>query len=148
MRTFIRAAALLALAAPIAAGAQQWRTVESARQLGENQQPLTVTVKYAAGKLDLAPVDEPLLYQMRIRYDEQLMDAVHEYDPSQHRLELGLDNANVGWRALRGRHSSIATASPSVAEAAAAGPAPKRSSAASSKDWSSACASSSSRVEK
>jgi hypothetical protein len=102
MRTLIRAAALVALLSPLAAGAQQWRTVESARQLGDAQQPLNVIVKYAAGKLDLAPLDEPLLYQMRIRYDEQVMDAVHEYDASQHRLELGLDGANVGWRALRG----------------------------------------------
>jgi hypothetical protein len=98
MTSFLAAAALLA---PLALPGQQWRTIESARQLADSQ-PLKVSLTYGAGKLEVAPSeDHGLLYQMRIRYDEQSMDAVHEYDASQHRLQLGLDRANVGWKTLR-----------------------------------------------
>ena len=98
-RVLVTAATLLA---PIALQGQQWRTIEAARQLGDSQ-PLRVSIHYAAGKLDLSPSDNAaLLYQMRMRYDEQAMDAVHTYDAAGHRLQLGLDKTNVGWRTLRG----------------------------------------------
>jgi hypothetical protein len=94
--------ALLATAAfiPAVAGGQQWRTVEAARQLTDSQ-ATSVSIKYAAGTLDVAPLEGRLLYQMRIRYDEQATDAVHRYDVSEHQLELGLKSASVGWRALK-----------------------------------------------
>jgi hypothetical protein len=100
MRTLARALLVALVAAPAAAGAQQWRTIETARQLG-SVQPLTVYLKYAAGKLDVSPVEGALLYQMRIRYDEQMMDAVHTYDAAGQRLTLGLSSADVGWKALK-----------------------------------------------
>lgn len=97
-RLFLTATTLLA---PIALQGQQWRTIEAARQLADSQ-ALRVSIHYAAGKLELSPSeDAKLLYQMRIRYDEQAMDAVHKYDAAGHRLELGLDKTNVGWRTLR-----------------------------------------------
>ena len=93
--------AIAALLAPIGLEAQQWRTIEAARQLSDSQ-PHKVSVRYAAGKLDLSPSeDAALLYQMRIRYDEQATDAVHAYDARGHRLELGLSKSEVGWRTLR-----------------------------------------------
>lgn len=101
MRTLARLLCLTLAAAPAAAGAQQWRTIETARQLGDVVQPLTVSLKYAAGKLQVSPADGGLLYQMRLRYDEQMMDAVHQYDASQHRLVLGLSSADIGWKALK-----------------------------------------------
>ena len=101
MRASIRTLALLALGLPGIAGAQQWRTLEVARQLTDAQ-PLKVSVKYAAGKLELQPAEGNFLYQMSIHYDEQAMDAVHSYDAAGHRLELGLSSVEGGWRALRG----------------------------------------------
>ena len=90
------AAALL----PAIAGAQQWRTIESARQL-TNTDATKVSVTFAGGKFELAPLPGKLLYQMQIHYDEQVADAVHEFDASSHQLTLGMSHANMGWRALR-----------------------------------------------
>ncbi|HEX2778009.1 MAG TPA: hypothetical protein VHM30_00820 [Gemmatimonadaceae bacterium] len=103
MRYPNRVLVALAALAPAAAGAQQWRTVETARQLTATD-PLAVTIRYAAGHLELRPVEGRLLYQMRIRYDEQAMDALHQYDAADHRLQLGLRSANVGWRAMKSMH--------------------------------------------
>lgn len=90
------------LFAPVVAHGQQWRTIESARQL-TGSDPLKVSVSYAAGKLELTPSEDAgLLYQMRIRYDEQSMDAIHAFDAKARRLRLGLDKANVGFKSLRG----------------------------------------------
>jgi hypothetical protein len=85
---------------PVAAGAQQWRTIESARQLAGNQQT-SVSLTFAGGKFDLRPLPGSLLYQMQLHYDEQAADAVHEYDADDHQLTLGLEKAEMGWRALR-----------------------------------------------
>ena len=94
--------AAAAILAPVAAQGQQWRTIESARQLSGDG-PLKVSVSYAAGKLELTPSEDAgLLYQMRIRYDEQSMDAIHQYDANTRRLRLGLDKANVGFKSLKG----------------------------------------------
>lgn len=103
MRYSNRILVVLAALVPTVAGAQQWRTVETARQLNATE-PLAVTIRYAAGHLELRPVEGRLLYQMRIRYDEQAMDAMHEYDAAEHRLQLGLRSANVGWRAMKSMH--------------------------------------------
>jgi len=85
---------------PAAAGAQQWRTIESARQLTGTE--LTkVSVTFAGGKFVLSPLPGKLLYQMQIHYDEQVADAVHEFDAGNHQLTLGMSHANMGWRALR-----------------------------------------------
>lgn len=94
--SFTLAAALL----PAAAGAQQWRTIESARQL-TNTDAATVNVSFAGGKFELSPLPGRLLYQMQLHYDEQVADAVHEFDADSRRLTLGMSHANMGWRALR-----------------------------------------------
>ena len=85
---------------PVASGAQQWRTIESARQRTGNQQT-SVSLTFAGGKFDLHPLQGGLLYRMQLHYDEQVADAVHEYDADDHRLTLGLEKAEMGWRALR-----------------------------------------------
>jgi hypothetical protein len=91
---------LAALLLPATAGAQQWRTIESARQL-TGTDATTVNVTFAGGKFELAPLPGKLLYQMQIHYDEQVADAVHEYDAASNQLTLGMSHANMGWRALR-----------------------------------------------
>lgn len=100
MRPTTLSLALTAAFVPMAAGAQQWRTIESARQL-TNTAPATVNVSFAGGKFELRPLPGPLLYQMQLHYDEQVADAVHEFDAGNHRLTLGMSHANMGWRALR-----------------------------------------------
>jgi hypothetical protein len=85
---------------PVASGAQQWRTIESARQLTSTEQT-SVTLTFAGGKFELRPLPGSLLYQMQLHYDEQVADAVHEYDAEDRRLTLGFEKAEMGWRALR-----------------------------------------------
>jgi len=91
---------LAALLLPAVASAQQWRTIESARQLTSTD-PTKVSVTFAGGKFELTPLPGKLLYQMQIHYDEQVADAVHDFDASSHQLTLGMSHANMGWRALR-----------------------------------------------
>lgn len=100
MRSTTVSLALAAVILPAVAGAQQWRTIESARQLTSTD-ATTVSVTFAGGKFELAPLPGKLLYQMQIHYDEQVADAVHEFDAANHQLTLGMSHANMGWRALR-----------------------------------------------
>jgi hypothetical protein len=72
-----------------AASAQSWRTVTMSRQLsGESQ--LDVEVNYGAGRFTVRPNDEGLLYDMELRYDEDVFEPVADFDGR--RLELGVDN--------------------------------------------------------
>lgn len=105
MRHSIRALALGALLVPAAAGAQKWRTLETARQL-TGVAPVSVEVGFAAGKVTLGKISGPLLYQMRMRYNEQSTDAMHQFDADSRRLELGIRSANIGIRQItKMRHS-------------------------------------------
>ena len=74
MRSTTVSLALAAVILPAVAGAQQWRTIESARQLTSTD-ATTVSVTFAGGKFELAPLPGKLLYQMQIHYDEQVADA-------------------------------------------------------------------------
>jgi hypothetical protein len=100
MRTTTIALALAAALLPAVARAQQWRTIESARQL-TNSDELQVTLNFAGGKFELTPLPGKLLYQMQLHYDEQATDAMHEYEAADHQLKLGLRDANMGFRALK-----------------------------------------------
>jgi len=100
MRSTSISLAIAAVLLPAAAGAQQWRTIESARQLTSTD-AATVRVSFAGGKFELSPLPGKLLYQMQLHYDEQVADAVHEFDAGSHELTLGMSHANMGWRALR-----------------------------------------------
>lgn len=100
MRANTMALAFAAALLPAAAGAQQWRTIESARQLTSTD-PLRVTLTFAGGKFELKPLPGNLLYQMQLHYDEQASDAMHQYDAAAHQLRLGMSQANMGFRALK-----------------------------------------------
>lgn len=100
MRTTTFTLALAALVLPVAAGAQQWRTIESARQLTSTDET-KVKLTFAGGKFELDPLPGTLLYQMQLRYDEQASDAVHDYKAAGRELALGMGQTDIGWRATR-----------------------------------------------
>lgn len=89
-------AALALLAIPAVAGAQEWRTIESSRQLRDTADHY-VKVQYGAGRLDLRPTSAPLLYSMRLRYDEEIGTPVSRYDAAARELTVGIPRQTVKW---------------------------------------------------
>lgn len=85
-------AMIAACAAPL--GAQQWRTVDVARQLRDTA-PHDVRISYGAGSVSVRAADEPVLFAMHLRYDEDAVTPVHRYDAANRRLTLGLGDASV-----------------------------------------------------
>lgn len=83
--------AALALAAPL--GAQQWRTVDVSRQLRDTTAH-DVRIRYGAGSLEVRSTDDPVLFAMHLRYDEEAVAPVHRYDAADRRLTLGLGDAS------------------------------------------------------
>jgi hypothetical protein len=82
--------ALAASLTPFAAiAAQQWRTLDASRQLRDSAAH-EVRVRYGAGRLEIRPATEPVLYSLSLRYDEDNGRPVHEYDATRHRLTVGL----------------------------------------------------------
>lgn len=94
-------ALLVAIALPLQSSAAQsgplWRTVEVARQLRDTL-PQRVRVQYGAGRIDVRPTSDSLLYQMRLRYDETRAVAVHRYDAKERSVVLGLESLGRGLR--------------------------------------------------
>jgi hypothetical protein len=96
-RGMIRAAALslllaAAAAAPSSAQAQSWRTLTSSRQIW-GEEPVEVQVEYGAGTLEIGRAESAsLLYRMELRYDEERVTPVAEFDTAARRLELGVRN--------------------------------------------------------
>lgn len=80
--------------APTGLGAQTWRTVSSARQLRDSSEH-RVQVRYGAGRIDVVPTDEPVLYSMSLRYDESSMTPLHRYDPDSRVLTLGVEGEKM-----------------------------------------------------
>ena len=84
---------VVALALPIesvmAQGGPLWRTVEVSRQLRDTL-PQRIRVQYGAGRLDVRGTADPLLYSMRLRYDESRVSPVHRYDAEQRSATLGV----------------------------------------------------------
>ena len=81
------ALAVLLTLAP-AAGAQDLRTVEFARQLRDTL-PLAVRVDYSAGRVVVHGTEAPLLYQAQLAYYPQRSDPVYRYDPASRTLHVG-----------------------------------------------------------
>ncbi len=78
-----------ALAVPAHLDAQSWRTMTSARQLN-GEEALDVEVKYAAGRLVVGPAKGPMLYEMKLRYDEDDFTPLSDYDAAAGSLKLGV----------------------------------------------------------
>jgi hypothetical protein len=75
----------------------RWRTVEVARQLRDTL-PQRIRVQYGAGKVDVRGTTDPLLYSMRLRYDERVAAPLHRYDAEQRSSVLGLESLGRGMR--------------------------------------------------
>lgn len=89
---------LLAIATPLAA--QTWRTLDVSRQLRDTSEH-RILVQYSAGRFSLRPTNDPVLFSMQLRYDEERMQPVHTYDSLSRMATLGVDGEHVRWR--RGR---------------------------------------------
>ena len=78
-----------------AQSATPWRSVEMSRQLRDTL-PQRIRVQYGAGKVDVRGSNAPLLYAMRLRYDESRSAPLHRYDAEQRSAVLGLDSRGKG----------------------------------------------------
>lgn len=78
-----------AVAVPGQLDAQSWRTMTSARQVN-GEKTLDVQVRYAAGRLLVSPAKSPMLYEMKLRYDEDDFTPLSAYDAEAGSLKLGV----------------------------------------------------------
>lgn len=82
------------------AAAQTWRTISSSRQVaGETE--LDVRVTYTAGRFEVRPLEDDLLYRMSLRYDEEAFEPLTDYENG--RLRLGLESLRNGIQLGRNR---------------------------------------------
>lgn len=106
------AALLLAAAAaplvPTTASAQSLRTLTSSRQLWGTE-PVAVEVEYGAGTLEIGPAEGgSLLYRMELRYDQDRVTPVAEFDTASRTLRLGARNhSNSGGFRGEGSNAEI-----------------------------------------
>lgn len=97
---------LLAAIALGDAGAQNWRSMEVSRQLRDSGEH-RVRVRYGAGRFTLQRTSDPVLFGMHLRYDEERMRPVHEYDADARSVTLGIDGESVRWtRYVSGRNEA------------------------------------------
>lgn len=94
MRTCAIALALTVAASRL--GAQDWRTLDAFHQL-RGHDTLSVRVAYGAGRVDLAPTRDPVLYRMRLRYDAERSSPLASFDSAAHRLVLGTRGVSGNW---------------------------------------------------
>lgn len=95
-----RTLAVLSLVVVSGAEAQTWRTLDVSRQLRDTSEH-HIKVRYAAGKFSLRPTDDPVLFSMQLRYDEERTRPLHTYDAESHSAMLGVEGQTVRWA----RHS-------------------------------------------
>jgi hypothetical protein len=91
------AATALLVGVPLQASAQSWRTVTMSRQLSD-EESVDVRIRFGAGRLNIKPGSEGVLYRMHLRYDEETFEPVAEFDNG--RLELGVEGIRnrIRWR--------------------------------------------------
>ncbi len=89
MRHTLLAAALAVGAVAGTARAQDWRTLDVARQVRDSQ-TVTANITYGAGTFSLGAAQSPDLYEMRIRYGAGNTTPVATYDANAHKLRLGI----------------------------------------------------------
>lgn len=78
------------------AQAQTWRSMEVSRQLRDSGEH-RVSVRYGAGRFSLRPTSDPVLFSMSLRYDEERMRPLHDYDPDARTVRLGVDGESMRW---------------------------------------------------
>src|SRR5690606_13995829 len=100
---------LLAVGSLLVAGAahgQSWRTMTSARQVWD-EQPVSVNLQYGAGELTVRPGDEPMLYRMELRYDEETTTPLATFDADSRELWLAARGRETRGRVQGGSHADI-----------------------------------------
>jgi hypothetical protein len=96
----------IATAASVAEG-QTWRSLDVSRQLHDSSEH-RIRVQYAAGRFSLRPTAEPVLFTMQLKYDDERMRPVHEYDAATRRATLGVEGDGARWKNIRGgEHSEM-----------------------------------------
>ena len=96
----VAAVGMLLAAAPLSA--QAWQTLTAQRQR-QRLDSLAVRVHYGVGKLTLAAAAQPLLYDLRWRYDADAFRPTHRYDATTHTLTVGAVGGDESLFSL-GRH--------------------------------------------
>lgn len=93
-RRALAIATVMALLPPLAAaqGRPLWRTVDVSRQLRDSL-PQRVRVQYGRGRIEIRRTAAPVLYSMRLRYDERNGTPLHSYDAEQRTALLGMTSA-------------------------------------------------------
>jgi hypothetical protein len=100
LRRAARAALLGAAAVAVAASgaaAQEWRTVQSARQLRDTAEH-EVRVRYGAGRLSIVPSASRMLYSLELTYDAGSTEPAVSYDSLSRALRVGVDIEQVRLR--------------------------------------------------
>lgn len=106
MRPASLAVALIATAAS-APHAQVWRTIDVSRQLHDTSEH-RIRVQYAAGRFSLRPTTDPVLFSMQLKYDEERMRPIREYDSVTRLVVLGVEGDAARWKSIRsGEHSEM-----------------------------------------
>jgi hypothetical protein len=90
-------ASLLALCLSGSAQAQTWRTLDISRQLHDTSEH-RVRVHYSVGRFSMRPTDDPVLFSMQLKYDEERAQPVHAYDPVARTARLGVEGEHIRWR--------------------------------------------------
>lgn len=86
-------AAVLILSAPLSG--QEWKEFRTARQIGDLE-TLEVEILYGAGRLSIAPADEGLLYDVRMRYDAERFAPVRSWTSSEGSGQLAVSLRSEG----------------------------------------------------
>jgi hypothetical protein len=90
MKTIALVAAAALLGRP--ALAQEWRTLDVARQIHDSS-ALNAKITYGAGTFTLGAASTPAdLYEMRIRYPAGQTTPVAKYDAATHAVDLGIES--------------------------------------------------------
>jgi len=93
MRPTLLAATLVVCGtASVTAKAQDWRTLDVARQVRDSQ-PISAKITYGAGTFALGAAQSSAdLYEMKIHYGAGSTTPVASYDPRSHDLRLGIQS--------------------------------------------------------
>ncbi|MEX2295456.1 MAG: LiaF domain-containing protein [Gemmatimonadota bacterium] len=70
------------------ASAQEWTSAQFSRQIS-SEESAEVTIRYSAGRIALSAGSANQLYALRLRYDANSQEPVHEFENG--RLELGVE---------------------------------------------------------
>ena len=99
-RTLAIAALGACIAAPVslrAQGSPLWRTVDISRQLHDSLSQ-RIRVQYGAGRVEVRAANDPVLYDMHLRYDERRGVPLHRYDAPSRSVVLGLETRDGAQR--------------------------------------------------